>query len=77
MKSNCHVVSAIVSRHIVSNSIGGGVLLGDGLKSLGLLMDLVKCSRRGSSSYDINCWVVGSVELRSGGWVVVGRLSWS
>ena len=35
MNNNRHVVSAIVSRHIVSNSIGGGGSLGDGLKSLG------------------------------------------
>jgi len=72
MNNNCHVVSAIVSRRIVSNFVGGGGLLGDGLESLGSLLDLVECSRRGSSSYDINCWVVGSVELGSGGWVVVG-----
>ncbi len=39
--------------------------MGDGLESLGSLLDLVECSRRGSSSYDINCWVVGSVELGS------------
>jgi hypothetical protein len=35
MNNNCDVVSAIVSRRIVSNSVGGGGLLGGGLKSLG------------------------------------------
>jgi hypothetical protein len=35
MNNDCHVVSAIFSRRIVSNSVGGGDSLGDGLKSLG------------------------------------------
>ena len=68
MNNNYHVLSAIVSRRLVSDSIGGGCSLGDGQNLQ------VDCW----SSYDFNCLGVDlSVELGSGGWVVVDVLSWS
>ena len=68
MNNNYHDVSAIVSSRLVGNSVGGGCSLGDGQNLQ------VDCW----SSYDFNCLGVGwSVELGSGGRVVVDVLSWS
>jgi hypothetical protein len=52
--------SSNISRRIVGNSVGGGGLLGDGLQSLGSLLEFIQYQLLG-------CQVRGAQEQRSGG----------